>query len=323
MLATLSFVALTALGMTHTPTSLNPPTSDTLTLTTPTGSLAGTLLVPSGKGPFPLVVFIAGSGPTDRDGNSPLLPGKNNATMMLAEGLANNGIASLRYDKRGVGASRTAVAREDDMRFPMGADDAVAWVNKLRADPRFSTITIGGHSEGSLLGMLAAQHAPIDGYVSIAGAGRAADKVLREQLSKQLPPPLLAEANAALDTLVAGHMVAAPPQALALLFRPSVQPYMISWLNVDPQAEIAKLTIPVLIIQGSFDMQVSVSDAQLLAKAQPKAKLDVIDGMNHVFKKVASDAATQQKSYTDPTLPVAPELVDAVSSFVKSVPRKH
>jgi pimeloyl-ACP methyl ester carboxylesterase len=323
MLATLSLVALSALGMTHPPISLTPATSDTLTLSTPTGSLGGTLLMPSGKGPFPLVVFIAGSGPTDRDGNSPLLPGKNNATMMLTEGLANNGIASLRYDKRGVGASRTSLTREDDMRFPMGADDAVAWVNKLRADPRFSTITIAGHSEGSLLGMLAAQHGPIDGYVSIAGAGRAADKVLREQLSKQLPPPMLAEANATLDTLVAGHTVAAPPQALAALFRASVQPYMISWLSVDPQVEIAKLTIPVLIVQGSLDMQVSVSDAQLLAKAQPKAKLDVIDGMNHVFKKVASDMAAQQGSYSDPTIPVAPELIDAVSGFVKSVPRKH
>ncbi len=322
-IATIALVALTSITPPSHGSTLMSSTSDTLTLTTPTGPLGGTLLVPSGSGPFPLVVFIAGSGPTDRDGNSPLLPGKNDATKMLAEGLAAHGIASLRYDKRGVGASRAALTREDDLRFPMGADDADAWVNKLRSDSRFSTITIVGHSEGSLLGMLASEHGPVDGYVSIAGAGRAADKILREQLGKQLPPPLLEQANAGLDTLLAGHTIASPPTALLALFRPSVQPYMISWLKVDPQAEIAKLNIPVLIVQGTLDAQVSVTDAQLLEKAQPKAKLELIDGMNHVFKKVAPDMATQQKSYGDPTIPVAPELIDGVSSFVKSVPRKR
>jgi hypothetical protein len=323
MLATLALVAFTAIAPITRSSTPMPPTSDTLTLTTPTGNLGGTLLVPSGAGPFPLVVFIAGSGPTDRDGNSPLLPGKNNATKMLAEGLADRGIASLRYDKRGLGSSRAAMTREEDLRFQMGADDAVAWVNKLRADPRFSTITVAGHSEGSLLGMLAAEHGPVDGYVSIAGAGRAADVVLREQLSKQLPEPLLSQANAGLDTLIAGHTIASPPQALLALFRPSVQPYMISWLKVDPQVEIAKLTIPVLIVQGTLDAQVSVDDAQHLAKAQPKAKLEIIEGMNHVFKKVAPDAAAQRNSYGDPTIPDAPELIDGIASFVKSVPRKR
>jgi pimeloyl-ACP methyl ester carboxylesterase len=296
------------------------PSSDTLTLATPTGNLGGTLLVPAGNGPFPLVVIIAGSGPTDRDGNSILLPGKNNSLLMLAEGLADHGIASLRYDKRGVGASRQALQSETDLRFDMGADDAAAWVKKLRPDPRFSTIVIVGHSEGSLLGMLAARRSPVDGYVSIAGAGRAADKVLRDQLSKQLPPALLAEANRALDTLLAGHTVASPPQSLMVLFRPSVQPYLISWLKVDPRVEVAALTIPVLIVQGTLDGQVLPSEARLLAAAQPKATLVLIDGMNHVFKRVAADAAAQQGSYSDPTIPVAPELITSIATFVKGVP---
>lgn len=299
-----------------------PPASDTLTLETPTGKLSGTLIVPPGTGPFPLVVIIAGSGPTDRDGNSPLLPGANNSLKMLAEGLAAQGIASLRYDKRGIGASRAALTSEADMRFPMGADDAAGWVKKLRPDRRFSTITVVGHSEGSLLGMLTAQQAPVDGYVSVEGAGRAADQVLREQLSRQLPPPLLAEANGGLDTLLAGHTIANPPAALMSLFRPSVQPYMISWLKVDPQVEIARLNIPALIIQGTLDAQVPPSDAQLLAKAQPKAKLLMIDGMNHVMKNAPADAASQKNSYSDPTIPDNPALIAGIADFVKSVPRR-
>ncbi len=298
------------------------PPIDTLTLKTPTGNIEGTLLVPSGGGQFPLVVIIAGSGPTDRDGNSPLLPGANNSLKMLAEGLAAHGIASLRYDKRGIGASRAAMTSEADLRFDTGADDAAGWVKMLRPDKRFSTVTIVGHSEGSLLGMLAARETGADGYVSVEGAGRAADLVLREQLARQLPPPLLAEADAGLDTLLAGHTIAAPPAALMALFRPSVQPYMISWLKVNPQVEIARLTMPVLIVQGTLDGQVPVGDAHLLANAQPKAKLLMIDGMNHVMKNVPPDVASQQKSYSDPTIPDNPALISGIADFVKSVVRR-
>jgi pimeloyl-ACP methyl ester carboxylesterase len=277
--------------------------------------------MPKVRGVVPLAVIIPGSGPTDRNGNSPLIPGANNSLKLLAEGLAAHGIASLRYDKRGIGASSAAMVSESNLRFDTGADDAAAWVDRLRQDPRFSTITIVGHSEGSLLGMLAAQRSPTDGYVSIAGAGRPADKILRDQLSKQLPPELLAFANRALDTLLAGHTVDSVPPQLNAVFRQSVQPYLISWLKVDPQAEIAKLTIPVLITQGSLDAQVPESEAKLLAAAQPKAKLLVVDGMNHVMKKTAADQASQAKSYSDPAIPIPPELIDAIASFIKSVPR--
>jgi pimeloyl-ACP methyl ester carboxylesterase len=296
------------------------PASDTITLDTPTGKIAGTLLVPAATGRMPLVVIIAGSGPTDRNGNSPLLPGGNNSLKLLAEGLAERGIASLRYDKRGVAASATAMVSEANLRFDMYADDAAGWIRRLRSDARFSTITVVGHSEGSLLGMLATQRGAADGYVSIAGAGRAADKVLREQLGKQLPPDLLSFSNKALDALLAGRTVDSVPPPLASLFRPSVQPYMISWLRVDPQVEITRLGVPALIVQGTLDAQVSVGDAQLLAKAEPKAKLLVIDGMNHVFKRAGADQAAQLASYSDPNLPVAPELIDGIATFVKGVP---
>ena len=293
--------------------------NDSAWVDTPTGRLAGSLLVPSGGGPFPLVVIIAGSGPTDRDGNSKLLPGANNSLRYLAEGLAARGIASLRYDKRGVGESAKALLSEGSMRFDMGADDAAEWVKKLRADRRFTTITIIGHSEGSLLGMLTAQRAPVDGYVSIAGTGFPAADILKQQLAKQLPPPLLENANASIDTLLAGHTVSSPPPELMSLFRPSVQPYLISWFKVDPRAEIARLAIPTLVIQGTRDMQVTEADAHSLAKAQPKAKLVIIDGMNHVLKQVGEDPTLQRSSYSDPSLPDSPQLIDTVADFVKGV----
>ena len=141
---------------------------------------------------------------------------------LLAEGLAERGIASLRYDKRGIAASAKAMVNEADLRFDMYADDAAGWIRRLRSDPRFSSITVVGHSEGSLVGMLATQRGSADGYVSIAGTGRPADKVLREQVGKQLPPDLLAFVNKTLDALLAGRTVDSVPLQLASLFRPSV-----------------------------------------------------------------------------------------------------
>jgi pimeloyl-ACP methyl ester carboxylesterase len=311
--------ALTAASLASAQTA---PTGEPVSLSTPTGTVSGTLLIPLSAAPVPLVVVIAGSGPTDRDGNSAALPGANNSLRLLAEGLAARGIASVRYDKRGIAASRAAGPSEADLRFDMYADDAAAWVKRFRADIRFSTITIVGHSEGSLIGLLAVQRGSADGFVSIAGAGRRADAVIREQL-KAAPPELVAITNAMLDTLVAGRTLSAPvPPALLSLFRPSVQPYMISWLRVDPQAEIAQLTVPVLIAQGTTDVQVAPSEARLLAAAQPKATLVMVDGMNHVLKRASGTAVEQLPAYSDPALAVVPELIEAVARFVKAVPKR-
>ena len=158
-----------------------------LMLETPTGKIAGTLLMPKASGAVPLAVIIAGSGPTDRNGNSPLIPGANNSLKLLSEGLAAHGIASLRYDKRGIGASAAASLSEANLRFDNSAEDAAGWVDRLRQDPRFSTITIVGHSEGSLIGMLAAGKAKIDGFVSLCGSGEPIGATLRAQLKRGLP----------------------------------------------------------------------------------------------------------------------------------------
>jgi uncharacterized protein len=298
-----------------------------MTLTTPTGNLAGTLelpAAPSGGVPVVLIIkpsivlIIAGSGPTDRDGNTPILPGKNDALKQLALGLAARGVASLRYDKRGVGASASALTSEEDLRFDNYVDDAVAWINELRAQKRFSHVVVAGHSEGSLVGMLAAARAKAEGFVSLEGAGRPMAQILREQLTK-VRPDQAAAALAIIDQLAAGHTVTDAPPELAGLTRPSVQPYLISWLKYDPATEIANVKSPVAIVQGTADVQITLVDSEKLHAALPSARYVVVDGMNHVLKH-APDHSTNEAliaGYTNPALQVEPAVIDTVVRIVK------
>ena len=282
-------------------------------LETKAGKLDGTLDLPPGNGPFPVVVIIVGSGPTDRDGNQPLM--KNDSLKLLGQGLAARGIATLRYDKRGLGKSAAAATKEEDLRFDHFAEDVAGWVELLRKDRRFSRVGIVGHSEGSLLGMLAAKRAKADAFVSLAGAGRSAPVVLREQLGTKLSEELKKQSDHILDELVAGRTVADTPKLLAALFRPSVQPYLISWFKYDPAQEIAALEMPVLIVQGTTDVQITVDDAKRLAAAKKDARLVVIDDMNHVLK-TAKTPEEQRKAYFEREQPLAAGLVEEVAGFL-------
>jgi pimeloyl-ACP methyl ester carboxylesterase len=298
-------------------------TSEPVVLETATGKLYGTIELPAkAVAPYPVVLIISGSGPTDRNSNSPLIPGANNSLKYLAEGLAAQGIASLRYDKRGVAESVMAAKSEADLRFDNYIEDAVQWGQRLRGDKRFSTLVVAGHSEGSLVGMVAAERLAADGYVSIAGAGRRADQTILEQMKPQLSPELYAKSEEIFKSLVEGETDADVPAPLAALFRPSVQPYIISWLKYDPQKEIAKLNVPVLITQGTHDVQVGEAEAKLLAAAKPSAKLGLVEGMNHVLKETPADPKQQAASYSDPSLPDAPRLLSEIGSFVKGIKKR-
>lgn len=303
------------------------PAESPVELAVPNGKVSGTLLVPAGGGRMPVVLIIAGSGPTDRDGNSAAMGGKNNCYKMLAEALGAEGIASLRYDKRGVAGSAVTGLQEADLRFEHFVEDAVAWIGYLRKDTRFATVSVAGHSEGSLIGMLAVRQAKADAYVSIAGIAKGAAGILRDQLRPQIGamPELWDGTEAVLSSLEAGKTVDTLPPAIAAvpgfagLFRPSVQPYLISWFKYVPSAEIAKLTVPTLIVQGTTDIQVTVAEAKALAAAKPDARLEIVDGMNHVLKAVPSDAVKQRASYGDPALPIAPEVPKAIAALVRGV----
>jgi len=280
-------------------------------LDTKTGQIFGTLATPKEFSKIPVVLIIAGSGPTDRDCNSPML--KSNAYKKLAYGLAENNIASLRYDKRGIAESKAAMKKESDIRFDDYVNDAKEWIQLLKKDKRFSKVIVIGHSEGSLIGMLAANKA--DRYISIAGAGQTIDKTLLEQLSAQ-PKEILELSIPIIESLKQGKTVDKVDPKVEMLFRLSVQPYLISWFNYDPQIEIKKLTIPVLIIQGTNDIQVSVEDAKRLSKANPKAQLELIDKMNHIFVSVDGDRQSNITTYNDPTIPLTDGLVKKITGFI-------
>jgi pimeloyl-ACP methyl ester carboxylesterase len=265
-------------------------------------------------------LIIAGSGPTDRDGNSPLLPGRNNSLKLLAEGLSAHGIASLRYDKRAIGASAGSLKSqsEADLLFTMYSDDAAAWIARLRSDKRFSKVIVIGHSEGALLGTIAARTAHADGLILLAGAGRPAGKVLREQL-RNGAPALAEKAEPMLRELENGRPVKDVPADMMSLFRPSIQPYMMSWLPLDPRAELARVQAPRLVIRGTTDVQITAQDAERLASADPAVKLTVIDGMNHVLKVASGTAQEQRPSYSNPALPLAPGLLEAIVPFINGI----
>lgn len=293
-----------AFGQTGTP----------ITLHTGSGNIEGTLLIPETKGTVPVAVLIAGSGPTDRDGNNPMM--KNNALKMLATALYHHGIASLRYDKRGIAASQPAGTDESKLRFNQYIEDAVGWSRLLKQNKKFNKILIIGHSEGSLIGMVAAQQPWVDKFISLAGAGQPADRLIRKQLSTQ-PAFVLQQCTPILNELVKGNTVDSIPPYLNALFRKSVQPYLISWFKYNPQTEIKKLKKPVLIVQGTTDIQVSINDAEKLKEANPQARLAIIKGMNHILKDAPADRQENIKTYSQPDLPLNNELVQIVVDFIK------
>jgi uncharacterized protein len=288
-----------------------------IVLKTLTGDISGTLTVPDKPKKSPVVLIIAGSGPTDRDGNSSLGI-KTNTYKMLAESFAGNGISTLRYDKRAIAKSKAAATSESQLRFETYINDAGGWIDMLNKNKRFSKIIVLGHSEGSLIGIVAAEQSTVSKLISVAGAGSPIDTILRKQLKDNLPGSLYQESNKILDTLRMGKTVKKFNPLLSSLYRPSVQPYLISWIKYDPSAEIKKLKIPVLIVQGTTDIQVSVDDARLLSAAKPDAKLLIIDNMNHILKEAEADRQKNIATYTNQELPLKQGLVEELVSFIKN-----
>lgn len=279
--------------------------------------LPGTLTVPSGaKNPVPVVVILAGSGPTDRNGNS-LMGIRPNSYAQLAWRLAERGIASLRYDKRGLpgvkGAVDITTLTLDDF-----AADARAAANSLARDVRFSNVVLLGHSEGSAHALLAARGGPpVAGVISVSGLGRPLAAVLREQLSRQFDSATLVRYDTAMSQYLRGETPKDVPAQLAMLFVPMNQTFMRSWASFDPPGAVRALRQPVLIVQGGRDLQVRVADAERLHAAQPKAGLAVVALANHVLK-AASDTtlAGQMATYQTPSIPIMPDVVNAIADWV-------
>lgn len=277
--------------------------------------VTGSLLVPDSAEKPPLVIILAGSGPTDRNGNQSFM--KNDAYKKLARGLAKEGIASFRYDKRLFQIQKLKL-KEEDFRFDDFVTDAVSVLDHFKEKENFGKIIVLGHSQGSLVGMLAAKE-KADAFISIAGAGRPIDSIIVDQIAQQMPG-FKESSRKAFDEMRETGSTSSYNPFLESIFRPSLQPFMLSWLVYDPGTEIGNLDIPVLIINGTNDFQVTVSEAELLKKGKPEAELLLLEGMNHVLTKIeGDDTLTNSKSYNEPALPLHPELVPVISAFIKNL----
>ena len=290
-----------------------------IVLKTPNGEIHGLLCIPIliqdkkplNKTQFKVALIIAGSGPTDQNGNNPSM--QNNSLMYLAHQLAINQIASVRYDKRGIANSASAGKKEEDLRFDDYVNDAKLWVNLLNADQRFSKTIVIGHSEGSLIGMMASDSA--DQFISIAGSGIPADAIIKKQLAAQ-PKMVQDLCFPFIDSLKAGKLLKNVDPSLYALFRPSVQGYMISWFKYDPAAEINKLNIPILLLQGDKDLQVGVENVKILAGQSKNAKVFIIPKMNHVLKIIEGDEKENLKAYSNTSQEISPFLIDCITTFI-------
>lgn len=308
-------LAMAAAGI--TPATIPAPVE--VTAPGPQGALAGTMLDPDPKAP--LVLIIPGSGPTDRDGNNPMGVA-GGPYRQLAEALATQGVASVRVDKRGMFGSRAAVADPNDATTALYADDVHAWVTAIRQRTGRHCVWVLGHSEGALVALQAAQApAGICGLILLSGGGRPIGTVMREQLrANPANAPILDAALATIDALEAGRRVPSDtlPAPIRPLFADKVQSYLIDLMSHDPAKLIAAVKLPVLIVQGERDLQVSVADAKLLKAAQPAATLVLVPGVNHVLRHVASDdRMANMATYSDATLPIDPAVPAAVVGFLK------
>jgi alpha/beta superfamily hydrolase len=261
----------------------------------------------------PLAIIIAGSGPTDLNGNQPNM--YNNSLRYMSEALVENNIATLRFDKRGVGKSKSVGLKEADLTIDRYADDLVSIINYFKGKD-YSAIYVIGHSEGSLIGLIAIQKIKISGFVSIAGAGNSADEILKKQLRPKLPPVLFTQVETIIDSLKNSNLIKQVPPQFNSLFRPSVQPYLISWFKYSPTILISDLNCPGIIIQGDKDIQVDLEEANKLVKASNNGELLVISNMNHVLKTINGNVQENLASYSNPDLPISPTLVKGITDFI-------
>lgn len=293
-------------------------TESPIILKTLSGSISGTLSVPkNASGKMPVVLIIPESSPVDRDGNSVKLDINTNVYKLLAVALGKNGIAAVRYDKRMVGES-AGITKEENLRFDDYTDDAIGLIDLLKNDQRFSKVIVIGHGEGSLVGILAStsDEGSVNAFISVEGAGQPAEKILTEQM-KSKPGFVVDGFKTVLDSLRKGKTTTSVDPALYYIARPSIQNYLMTWCRFDPQKEIKKLRIPVLIIHGSTDLQINVSNAERLKKsAKSTAVLTIINGMNHVLKEAPADKDKNMATFKQPDLPLKPELITAVVDFI-------
>ena len=302
MIRILSFIALVIFSISSAFSQIK---KEEITLNNMAIQLPGTLTYSAEN--QPLVIWVHGSGGENRDGNTP------NYIKQFRDEINKKEIAFFSYDKRTANIKNVKFIQEDGIYFSDFVSDLKEVINKFKDDKRFSEIILAGHSQGSLIAMLALEN--VDKYISIAGAGETIDKTLVRQVTAQSPAFGKLTKQYVKELKENGSISSVDPNLMSL-FAPQNQPFLISWMNLDPIKEITKVKIPTLIINGDKDIQVQISDAENLKEAKPDATLVIIKNMNHPLKNIEKDE-DNLKSYMSADYTISNELIETIENFIK------
>lgn len=299
--------------------------------------LPGTLLLPRGEGPFPGVLLLPGSGPTDRDGNQP--PAfRTDLLRQIAEDLAERGVASFRFDKRAAHANAGLWPRTPEdigafFAWDHFVKDATAAFRTLKDHDAIDPDRVGvvGHSEGGLIALVMADRMGDDRprTLVLAGtSGRRLDHVIRDQFDRLLPLQVPDEAmrKAIRDDLERGIDAIrtdrrAPDDlhpALAPLFNESSFDVLYAYFTLEPAELAAGFPGPVLVLHGEHDAQVTVADdlpplkSALIGREGVRVRIHLVEGASHNFKKVASP---REAGFAGP---VIPDALQAIGEWLTS-----
>ncbi|RZS93112.1 alpha/beta hydrolase [Aquimarina brevivitae] len=272
----------------------------------------GTLITPyADDEAVPLIIFIMDAGTVNRDGNDRM--SKSDTFKKLSIKLAKKGIASFRYDKRLFTMDKFNI-KEHEISFDDFIEDAKATIDYFKQNSKYTNIIVAGHGQGSLIGMVAAKDRA-DAFISLAGNGQSIDFVILDQLSRQAPGLDKSAAIAFADLRKYGKASSFDP-ALGSIFRYDLQPFMKSWMKYDPAEELSKLEIPILLIQGEKDIQVGLTEAEILQSKTPNAKQQIIPKMNHIFRAIEGGRMENHKSYNESWREIMPQFIDSITTFV-------
>ncbi|WP_103867219.1 alpha/beta hydrolase [Aquimarina sp. I32.4] len=259
-----------------------------------------------------LIVFIPGSGPIDSNGNSMYL--KTNNFKLLSNKLLDIGYSTFRFDKRGIANSRLKEFDEKKITIDILVKDIIDWIYYIRKNYQFKKVYLLGHSEGSLIAGLVSKKIKVSGVISIAGSGRRSNYILKDQFS-QLHDTISSKAIAIIDSLSANKEVKNIPFFLHSVFRPSVQPYLLSWFKYNPAEIYDSIKASSIIIHGDSDLQISSKESIVLSKN--KIKRVIIPKMNHLMKEVDNDYENRD-SYVNFNYSIPSKLVFEISNFIKN-----
>lgn len=265
-----------------------------LNIQTQTGVIKGTFI---DQEKDKLVIIIPGSGPTDRDGNSMMLDGKNDSLRMLANALKGKGVSTYRYDKR----------TESDLLFDDFVDDLVSIIKYFR-DEGYEDITLAGHSQGALVSFIAANNESVERVISLSGAGYPIDIIIAKQLGVDSIEPFMEMVKN--DEPFEGQL-----ESLKMLFNKEVLAFLESWIKYNPAKELMNISVPLLLVRGTNDLQVFKEDINILKETKPDAKVLIIEDMNHVLK-IVEDEKENMESYTSINYKISDILIEEMMKFL-------